>query len=56
MSLFMLIQAVSPETAEETKEVTIDYIQMAISGGWTMIPLLLLSIISVYIFFERYLP
>jgi len=54
MSLLLLIQTVPPEAAEETKEVTIDYIQMAMAGGWIMIPLLLLSIISVYIFFERY--
>ncbi|NPA37593.1 MAG: MotA/TolQ/ExbB proton channel family protein [Chlorobi bacterium] len=54
MNLLMLIQTVPPEAADEAKEVTIDYIQMAISGGWIMIPLLLLSIISVYIFFERY--
>ena len=54
MSLLLLIQAVPQEAVEETQEVTIDYIQMAISGGWIMIPLLLLSVISVYIFSERY--
>jgi len=54
MSLLLLIQTVPPEAVEETKEVTIDYIQMAMAGGWIMIPLLLLSFISVYIFFERY--
>ncbi len=54
MNLLLLIQAIPQEAAEETKEVTIDYMQMAISGGWIMIPLLLLSVISVYIFFERY--
>jgi biopolymer transport protein ExbB len=54
MSLLLLIQAVPQEAVEETQEVTIDYIRMAISGGWIMIPLLLLSVISVYIFFERY--
>ena len=54
MNLLLLIQAVPQEAVKETQEVTIDYIQMAISGGWIMIPLLLLSVISVYIFFERY--
>ncbi len=54
MSLLLFIQTVPQEAAEETQKVTIDYIQMAVSGGWIMIPLLLLSIISVYIFFERY--
>ena len=54
MNLLLLIQAVPQEAVKETQEVTIDYIQMAISGGWIMIPLLLLSVISVYIFSERY--
>ena len=54
MNLLLLIQAVPQEAVEETTEKTIDYMQMAISGGWIMIPLLLLSVISVYIFFERY--
>jgi len=54
MNLLFLIQAVPQEAAEEVQEKTIDYIQMAISGGWIMIPLLLLSVVSVYIFFERY--
>jgi len=54
MNLLLLMQAVPQEAAEETTEVTIDYIEMAFSGGWIMIPLLLLSVISVYIFFERH--
>ena len=31
-----------------------DYIDMAMKGGWIMIPLAILSIVSVYIFFERF--
>jgi biopolymer transport protein ExbB len=50
----MLIQSVTPETTEEVQEQTMNYFEMAKSGGWIMIPLLLLSVISVYIFFERY--
>jgi len=54
MNLLMLIQSVTPETTEEVQEQTMNYFEMAKSGGWIMIPLLLLSVISVYIFFERY--
>lgn len=54
MNLLLLMQAVPQEIIEEGQEKTIDYIDMAIRGGWIMIPLLLLSVISVYIFFERY--
>ncbi len=54
MSLLLLIQAVPPETVGEVQETTMDYWEMAKSGGWIMIPLALLSIISIYIFFERY--
>ncbi len=54
MNLLLLIQAVPQETLEEVNEVSIDYIEMAMSGGWIMIPLLLLSVVSVYIFLERY--
>jgi biopolymer transport protein ExbB len=54
MNLLLLVQAVPQDIIEEGQEKTIDYIDMAIRGGWIMIPLFLLSVISVYIFFERY--
>nr|WP_321450776.1 MotA/TolQ/ExbB proton channel family protein [uncultured Carboxylicivirga sp.] len=58
MSLLLFIQATAENIAdanlEEGAEKSMNYIEMAINGGWIMIPLLLLSVISVYIFFERY--
>ncbi len=54
MNLLLLVQAIPQDIIEEGQEKTIDYIDMAIRGGWIMIPLFLLSVISVYIFFERY--
>lgn len=54
MNLLMLIQNVPPAATEDVQVKSIDYYEMALSGGWIMIPLLLLSVISVYIFFERY--
>ena len=29
------------------------FLQMALNGGWIMIPLLILSVVAIYIFFER---
>nr|WP_319399700.1 MotA/TolQ/ExbB proton channel family protein [uncultured Carboxylicivirga sp.] len=58
MSLLLFIQATAENIAdanlEEGAEKSMNYIEMAINGGWIMIPLLLLSVISVYIFFERF--
>ncbi len=35
-------------------EPTMKFIDLALKGGWVMIPIVLLSIIAVYIFFERW--
>ncbi len=58
MNPILLIQTATTETGEalaETAEKQINYIDMAIKGGWIMIPLILLSFVAVYIFIERYL-
>ena len=40
--------------SEESKEVTVSILDLLMEGGWyIMIPLALLSIIAIYIFFER---
>ncbi len=57
MNPILLIQNVSTEAGEISAEVAenqMNYIDMAIKGGWIMIPLALLSVVAVYIFFERY--
>jgi len=36
------------------KQEQINYIELAIKGGWVMIPILLLSVVAVYIFVDRY--
>jgi biopolymer transport protein ExbB len=57
MNPIILIQSVSAQSAEVAAEATenqMNYIEMAIKGGWIMIPLVLLSFVAVYIFFERY--
>lgn len=56
MSLFTLLQINLSEgtAAEEASEITFSFIDLAIKGGWIMIPIGILSIIAVYIFVERY--
>jgi len=36
------------------EEVSISFIDLAIKGGWVMIPIIFLSILTIYIFSERY--
>lgn len=36
-------------------EMTMSYLELAKKGGWVMVPIVILSIIAVYIFFERFL-
>jgi biopolymer transport protein ExbB len=38
----------------EPEGISTKFIDLAIKGGWIMIPIIVLSIIAVYIFFERY--
>ncbi len=56
MNILTLIQVVTTKTTEltstGTKEET--FLSLAMKGGWVMIPLVILSIIAVYIFVERY--
>lgn len=53
MLLTTMFQEVSsnPVTPEE---ISISFIDLAIKGGWVMIPILLLSFVAIYIFVERY--
>ncbi|QKG81206.1 MULTISPECIES: MotA/TolQ/ExbB proton channel family protein [Tenuifilum] len=51
--MFTLLQ-VTTDVAEEQGEVTLSFLDLALKGGWIMIPLFLLSVTAVYIFVERY--
>jgi len=49
-------QAVADTTAVEMPtEETLNFITLAFKGGFVMIPLLILSVVAIYIFIERYL-
>jgi len=56
MNILTLLQIVTTETSKiqtgGTKEET--FLSLAMKGGWVMIPILVLSVIAVYIFVERY--
>ncbi len=56
MDILTILQVVTTETTElestGTGEET--FLSLAMKGGWVMLPIILLSIVAVYIFFERY--
>ena len=56
MSLLLLIQSTTEnaEAAAEVVENQMNYIEMAINGGWIMVPMILLSFVAIYIFVERF--
>jgi biopolymer transport protein ExbB len=60
MIMLMLLQSDTALAAAEAIEnqglsgETIKFIDLAVKGRWMMIPILLLSIVAVYIFFERW--
>jgi biopolymer transport protein ExbB len=39
----------------EAGELTLSYWELSLKGGWIMLPIVILSIVAVYIFVERYL-
>lgn len=55
--LLMILQtsmADSLTLAQQAGELRMSYWDLAMKGGWVMAPIILLSLIAVYIFFERY--
>ena len=57
LNLLMIQADVSQEIealASEPEGISTKFIDLALKGGWIMIPILLLSFVAVYIFFDRY--
>lgn len=56
--LFIQAQDVATQAAEAVaqgkEELSMGFWEMSLKGGWIMIPLALLSVVAIYIFFERY--
>lgn len=53
--LSTILLSVLQTGAEKSGEISLSFLDLAIKGGWIMIPLFLLSIVAIYIFSERYL-
>jgi len=56
MNLLTFLQvAIADSTAvAEGGSMKISFFELALKGGWVMLPIVILSVIAVYIFFERY--
>lgn len=54
MILFSSMFQEIPMTFQEPGEISISFIDLAIKGGWVMVPILILSFIAIYIYVERY--
>jgi len=59
--LLVLLQKVVTSNADSlaysiaSKQPPVSYFDLAVKGGWVMIPIALLSIIAVYVFIERFM-
>jgi biopolymer transport protein ExbB len=55
MILLQIAENVTTEVAQQAAgDAQLNLLQLIIKGGWVMIPILILSIMGFYIFFERY--
>lgn len=60
MSLFVLLQAASP-VVEMSQEVVApaatgeSYLSLILKGGWILLPIFLLSLVSIYVFINKWL-
>lgn len=52
--LLQITVADSLETVAEAGELKLKFWELSLKGGWIMLPIVALSIVAVYIFFERY--
>ena len=49
----ILLQVVTDTTAVETVDESISVLDLAIQGGFMMVPIFILSVLAIYLFFER---
>lgn len=59
VNLLMLLQISLTDTtntniAETSGELELRFWELALKGGWIMVPIIILSVVAVYIFIERY--
>jgi biopolymer transport protein ExbB len=54
ISILQISLADSLGAAQQSGELRMSYWELGLKGGWVMVPIIILSIIAVYIFFERF--
>ncbi len=54
MAFLEFIMQDVPGTVEKASEMKLTLLDLAIKGGWVMIPIVLLSFVAAYIFIERF--
>lgn len=54
MFTLLQINVAGDAASEEATELSLSFIDLALKGGWIMVPIALLSVVAVYIFIERY--
>jgi biopolymer transport protein ExbB len=54
MNSLIILQVTNLDTSNIQGTSTESFIDLAIKGGWVMVPIVLLSLVAVYIFFERW--
>jgi biopolymer transport protein ExbB len=54
LKLLQISVADTTNMAGPAEKITMSYWELALKGGWVMVPIVLLSIVAMYIFFDRY--
>ncbi len=54
MTLLNIVLQESDLILEESEQVTLSFGELVLKGGWVMAPIILLSLIAIYIFVERF--
>ncbi len=54
LMMFLVQISVADTTAQKAGEMTMSYWDLAMKGGWVNLIIFLLSLIAIYIFFDRY--
>jgi biopolymer transport protein ExbB len=54
MTLLNILLQESEVLLDESEQVTLSFGELVLKGGWVMVPIILLSLVAIYIFVERF--
>jgi biopolymer transport protein ExbB len=54
MTLLNILLQDSEVLLDESEQVTLSFGELVLKGGWVMVPIILLSLVAIYIFVERF--